>query len=74
MAHTLKHPVPVRLLRSEILNHWKQLTIADIEEYGTDGSRLIDLLQSRYGYAQKRAVREVDLFFGDLDDRLRLAA
>ncbi len=74
MALTLTHPVPGRLLRSEILSHWKHLTIADIEECGTDGSKLVDLLQSRYGYTQKRAAREVALFFGDLDDRLRLAA
>ena len=74
MAQTHMNPVPGRLLRGEILSHWKHLTLADIEECGSDRSKLIDLLQSRYGYAKGRAVREVELFLGDLRDRLRLAA
>jgi len=63
-----------RLLRGEILRRWEQLTTSDIEESGTDRSKLIDLLQSRYGYAQRRAEKEVELFFGDFQNRLRLAA
>jgi hypothetical protein len=73
MAHTL-NPVPGRLLRGEILSHWKQLTLADVEECGSDGSKLVDLVENRYGYAKGRAKREVELFLGDLQDRLRLAA
>jgi hypothetical protein len=63
-----------RLLRGEILSRWEQLTNTDIEECGADRSKLIDVLQARYGYARRRAEKEVDLFFGDFEDRLRMAA
>ena len=63
-----------RLLRGEILRRWEQLTATDIEESGTDPSGLIQLLQTRYGYAERRAEKEVALFFGDFQDRLRRAA
>ena len=63
-----------RLLRGEILRRWEQLTTADIEECGTDGSKLIDVLRARYGYARRRAEKEVELFFGEFRDRLRMAA
>ena len=62
------------LLRGEILSRWDQLSAADIEECGTEPSGLIHLLQTRYGYAKRRAEKEVDLFFVELHDRLRMAA
>ena len=65
---------PIRLLRGEILGRWEQLTTSDIEECGTDRSGLIRLLEARYGYAKQRAEKEVDLFYGDFQDRLRMAA
>ena len=73
MAHIQPHKIPSRLLRGEMLNRWGQLTTGDIEECGTDRSKLIDILQARYGFAQARAEREVELFLGDFQDRLRLA-
>ena len=73
MAPTQFRRVPSRLLRGEILNRWEHLTTGDIEECGTDRSKLIDILQARYGYAKTRAEREVELFLGDFQDRLRLA-
>jgi hypothetical protein len=63
-----------RLIRWEILSRWAQLTTADIEECGTDQAKLIDALQARYGYAKRRAEREVELLFGEFRDRLRMAA
>ena len=63
-----------RLLRGEIMRRWEQLTASDIEECGTDRSGLIRLLQSRYGYAKRRAEKEVDLFLSEFQNRLRLAA
>jgi hypothetical protein len=74
MAHIPVGKTPIRLLRGEILNHWGQLTTEDIEGCVTDRSSLIDILQSRYGYARQRAEKEVDLFLGDFQDRLRLAS
>lgn len=62
------------LLRGEILRRWEQLTTSDIEDCGNDHSKLISLLVARYGYATRRAEKEVALFFGDFHDRLRMAA
>jgi hypothetical protein len=65
---------PNRLLCGEITRRWQQLTTSDIEECCSDRSKLIEVLQIRYGYAQRRAEREVDLFLGDFQNRLRMAA
>ena len=62
------------LLRGEILRRWEQLKTSDLDACGGDRSKLIGLLESRYGYAKRRAEKEVALFFGDFDDRLRMAA
>ncbi len=61
-------------LRGEIMNRWQQLSASDIEECATDPSKLIDVLQARYGYARRRAEKEVDLFYGEFQTRLRMAA
>jgi hypothetical protein len=66
--------IPARLLRGEILSRWQHLTVGDLEECGSDRSKLIDALQARYGYAKTRAEREVELFMGDFQNRLRMAA
>ena len=63
-----------RLLRWEILNRWEQLTNADLDECGPDHSKLIDVLQTRYGYAKRRAEKEVEMFLGEFHVRLQMAA
>ena len=63
-----------RFLRGEITRRWQQLTVSDIEECCADQAKLIDALQARYGYARKRAEKEAELFFGEFQDRLRMAA
>ena len=65
---------PNRLLHGEILSRWEQLTLADVEQCGTDLAKLIELLQARYGYAKRRAEKEVLAFFDEFQARLRLAA
>jgi len=62
-----------RLLLGEILRRWQQLTISEIDECGADRSRLVKLLRARYGYAERRAEKEVELFFGEFETRLRMA-
>jgi hypothetical protein len=61
-------------LRDEIARRWQQLTTSEIEVCCTDQSKLIDILQSRYGYSTSRAEKEVDLFFGEFQNRIRMAA
>ena len=63
-----------RSFRGEIAHRWQQLTTSDIEECCMDRSKLRGLLEIRYGYAPSRAEKEVELFFGELQNRLRLAA
>ncbi len=63
-----------RLLPGEIQNRWKQLTTSEVEQCSTDRSKLIELLEARYGFAKRRAEKEVELFFGHFRDRLRMAA
>ena len=74
MAHANHGLIPDRLLRGEITRRWQELTHADLEACTRDRSRLIEALQSRYGYARGRAEKEVELFFGEFGDRLRLSA
>jgi hypothetical protein len=63
-----------RLLLGEIRGRWGQLSSSEVEECCADRSKLIDLLQARYGFAKRRAEKEVELFLGEFQDRLRLAA
>jgi hypothetical protein len=65
---------PHRSLSGEITRRWQQLTTSDIEECCADRSKLIEVLQARYGYATGRAEKEVDLFLGEFQNRLRMAA
>jgi hypothetical protein len=61
-------------LLGEIRGRWQQLSVSEVEECCADRSKLIDLLQARYGFAKRRAEKEVELFLGEFQDRLRLAA
>jgi hypothetical protein len=74
MAQTNFGSLSKRSFRGEIAHRWQQLTTSDLEECCTDGSKLTRLLEIRYGYAPSRAEKEVELFFGEFQNRLRLAA
>jgi hypothetical protein len=74
MAHPKLAVHSNRLLCGEITRRWQQLTSSDIEECSSDRTKLVDVLQARYGYAKRRAEKEVDLFLGEFQDRLRMAA
>jgi hypothetical protein len=74
MAHAMFDRQPNHLLRGEICRHWEQLTLSDVQECSADHSKLIDLVQSRYSYSRNRAEKEVELFLGEFQDRLRMAA
>ena len=62
-----------RFFRDEIARRWQQLTTSDIEECSADQSRLLSMLETRYGYARRRAEKEADIFIGEFHDCLRLA-
>jgi hypothetical protein len=72
MAHANRDPK--HLLRGEIMRRWEYLTLSDVDECCSDQSRLIDMLQYRYGYLKRRAEKEAELFFCEFQIRLRMAA
>jgi hypothetical protein len=61
-------------LRGEIMQRWQHLSTSEIDECCADLSKLITLLQIRYGYARRRAEKEADLFYIEFEDRVRMAA
>src|SRR5947209_4818261 len=53
-----------RLLSGEILCRWEDLNKAEIEECAGDRLKLTALIETRYGYARRRAEKEVELVTG----------
>jgi hypothetical protein len=74
MAQVKESFSPNAHLRGEIMRRWQQLSTSEIEQCWADRSKLIATLQDRYGYARGRAEKEVDLFYLEFQDRLRMAA
>jgi len=74
MAHVKEGFIPNTHLRAEIMCRWQLLSGTEIDEGSADRSKLIALLQNRYGFAERRAEREVNLFYVDFQNRLRMAA
>ncbi len=60
--------------RNEIKHHWTQLSSDDVDRVDGRRSNLVVLLQSRYGYARRRAELEVDRVVNEFEDRLRQAS
>jgi uncharacterized protein YjbJ (UPF0337 family) len=60
--------------RNELTYRWKQLTLDELDRVQGERDHLIVLLEERYGYARRRAEKEVDLFVNEVVDRLRRAA
>ena len=60
--------------RNEVNYQWTQLSPDDLD--GIDGRRdnLVCLLQRRYGYARRRAEREVERVVSEFEDKLRRAS
>ena len=73
MAQPGFESVSKRFFRDEIARRWQQLTTSDIDECSSDRSKLPILLETRYGYARRRAEKEAEIFIGEFHDRLRLA-
>jgi len=56
--------------RNELRSQWDQLSHDDLDQIDGKRGKLIDFLESRYGYAR----REVDLFVSDFEEKLRRAS
>ena len=60
--------------RNELNHEWTELSSDDLD--GIDGRRdnLVYLLEVRYGYARRRAEREVERVVTQFEDKLRRAS
>ena len=60
--------------RTEINYHWTELSSDDVDEVKGRRDNLVFLLQRRYGYARRRAEREVERVVTEFEDKLRRAS
>ena len=60
--------------RNEINRHWTELSSDDLDRINGRRDHLVVLLESRYGYARRRAEREVERVVTEFMDKLRKAS
>ena len=60
--------------RTEINHHWTELSSDDLDGINGTPDNLVVLLESRYGYARRRAEREVERVVSEFRDKLRRAS
>jgi len=54
--------------------HWTQLSSEDLDRVDGRRDNLVYLLERQYGYARRRAEREVERVVSEFEDRLRRAS
>jgi uncharacterized protein YjbJ (UPF0337 family) len=60
--------------RHVINDHWNELSSDDLDRINGRRDNLVNLLERRYGYARRRAEREVERVLTDFEDKLRRAS
>ena len=60
--------------RNEINSRWTELTSDDLDQINGRRDNLVVLLESRYGFARRRAEREVERVVRDFEDMLQRAS
>jgi len=60
--------------RSEINDQWTELSSDDLDRIDGRRDNLVVLLESKYGYARRRAEREVERVLTEFEDKLRRAS
>jgi uncharacterized protein YjbJ (UPF0337 family) len=60
--------------RNEINDHWSELSSDDLDQINGRRDNLVVLLESRYGYARRRAEKEVERVVTEFEDKLRRAS
>jgi uncharacterized protein YjbJ (UPF0337 family) len=63
-----------KLFRNEVNYHWAQLSSDDLDRIDGTRDNLVYLLERRYGYARRRAEREVERVMTEFADKLRRAS
>ena len=59
--------------RNEINDHWTELDPNDLDQIRGRRDRLVMLLETRYGFARRRAEREVKRVIDEFETKLRKA-
>ena len=59
---------------AEMNRHWADLTSADLAVVNGTRDSLVVLLETMYGYARRRAEREVDRVLREFEDKLERAS
>jgi uncharacterized protein YjbJ (UPF0337 family) len=60
--------------RNEINCHWTLLSSDEVDRIDGRRDNLVTLLQLKYGYARRRAEREVERVVTEFEDKLRRAS
>jgi uncharacterized protein YjbJ (UPF0337 family) len=60
--------------RTELKHQWNQLSSDDLDGIDGKSDNLVFLLEHRYGYARRRAEREVERVVLEFEDKLRRAS
>src|ERR1700756_4491712 len=60
--------------RNELNYEWTELSSDDLDRIDGKRDNLVCLLERRYGYARRRAEREVERVMTEVEDRLRMAS
>jgi uncharacterized protein YjbJ (UPF0337 family) len=60
--------------RNEVNYYWTQLSSDDLDRVDGRRDNLVYLLERRYGYARRRAEREVERVVTEFEDKLRRAS
>ena len=60
--------------RNEINDHWSELSSDDLDQINGRRDNLVVLLESKYGYARRRAEKEVERVVTEFEDKLRRAS
>jgi uncharacterized protein YjbJ (UPF0337 family) len=60
--------------KNELNHQWAELTPTDLDQIDGRRDNLVLLLEHRYGYARRRAEKEVELFVTEFEDKLRRAS
>jgi uncharacterized protein YjbJ (UPF0337 family) len=60
--------------RNEINYHWTDLSSDDLDLINGRRDNLVDLLERRYGYARRRAEREVERVVAEFETKLLRAS
>ena len=63
-----------KYFRTEVVCAWGDITSDDLNDVAGSRSKLVALLQVRYGFSAGRAAREVDMLLREFSTRLKKAS